>query len=88
MAFQRIRVYALVGVSVVCLFVCLFVCFGDSVSLAVGFEVSEAQSKPSGMFLPDACQSEYRTLIYLSSTMSTCIPPYFPNDNDGLTPEL
>ena len=51
---------------------------GGSVSLGVGFEVSEAPAKSDGpLALPGACQSGCRTLSYHCSTMSACTLPCF-----------
>jgi hypothetical protein len=50
----------------------------ESVSLWVGFKVSEAQAKPSGsVSLPAACGSSCHITSYLSSTMSACMSPCF-----------
>ena len=46
---------------------------GVSVSLGMGFEVSDAQARSSGsLSLPAACWSRYRTLNYLSNTICPC----------------
>jgi hypothetical protein len=62
---RRIRRYSLVGVGVASL--------GGSVSLEVGFEVSEAQARPSGsiFLLPADADAE---LICLPNAMSDCVP--------------
>ena len=49
---------------------------GGSLSLGLGFEVSEAQARPRGSIsLPVACGSRCRTLSSFSCTMSACMPP-------------
>jgi hypothetical protein len=71
------------------LVVCMKIAFVGSFGVAkleevchywgVGFEVSNAQAKPSqvSLFLPAACQSKCRSLSYLSSIMSAFMLPCF-----------
>ena len=57
---------------------------GGSVSLEPGFEVAEAQARPTGsLFCPAVCRSRCRTLSYLPSTMSAWSIPCFCHDNSG-----
>lgn len=59
---STVRKYGSVGVNV---------SDGESASLGISFEVSEAQAKSSvSLSLPAASGSSFRTLSYLSSTMS------------------
>jgi hypothetical protein len=47
-------------------------------SLGVGFDVSEAQTRPHGsLSLSAACPSRYKSLSYLSCTMSASTPSCF-----------
>jgi hypothetical protein len=50
-----------------------------SVSLGVGFDVSEVHNRPSGPSLPDAREYGYTTLSYFSSIMSAFVPPCYPS---------
>jgi hypothetical protein len=62
---------------------------GRTMSLGVGFEVSEAEVRPSGsLVFSVACRSRCKTLIYLSSIMSACMPSSFFNNGSTLISEL
>ena len=54
-----------------------------SLSLEVGFEVSDAQARPS-VTLFYFCWSRWRNLSYFSSTMSACMPYASHHDDTGL----
>jgi hypothetical protein len=58
------RRYSLLGIRV-----------GGTVSLGVGFEVSDTQARPSVTLV--ACEYGCRTLSYLSNTMSAYVQPCF-----------